>query len=149
MIKLQSSTFRNAYRKAADVQPLVKQISEQEYDVRRKDGNFTRVVFMLHNDCLWAQCGCPAGNPPKYSRAPVACYHVAACLLATSPATAPAPIPAPEPEAQPHARTHTHHCVRCHDSFRCGANFCAGVEDSICDDCDQAEADKLGWEVML
>ncbi|MGH9602856.1 MAG: hypothetical protein ACRD24_10755, partial [Terriglobales bacterium] len=90
-------------------------------------------------------CGCPAGSPAPYSRAPLPCYHVAAAMLSGE-AIAPAPAPVPTPEAKPHARTHAHHCIHCHDHFRCGASFCAGVDDSICDSCDEREADQISWE---
>jgi hypothetical protein len=88
MIKLNSKTFRNAYLKAATVRPTVKQISEQEYDVRRADGAYTRVVFVLSGDSLWAQCGCPAGSPTAWNKAPLPCYHIAAALLADNHAPA-------------------------------------------------------------
>lgn len=89
MIKLNSSTFRNAFRKAKEVRPAVFPINESEFEVLASNGSPMRVVFLLHAGALWAECSCPAGSPAHGSRrAPLPCYHVAAALLGDdSPAT--------------------------------------------------------------
>ena len=142
MIRLNTNSFSNAFRKAETVRPLVQRISDHEFRVKRSDGDFTPVVYEWRGLELWIECrNCPAGNPAKHSRAPLPCYHAVAPIVCD---VEPAPLVVTTQIT--HARTHTHFCVRCHDHFRCGSVGCAGVDDSICDDCDQREADQLTWE---
>ncbi len=145
MIRIQSRYFVKAFRKAREVQPTVRRASEQEYDVRRSDGRFTRVVLMLHAGGLWAACGCYAGSP-QGRNAPLPCYHVAAALLSDEPVIAGASAPA---AAASPVRIHSHFCPGHHGLWQCGFQGCEALDDLHCDSCEQREIEKLDWSLAM